>query len=612
MDRNTVIGFVLIGLLLIGMFYFNSTGNQAYLAEQKKIADSIAATRPKVDSLAMMRDSVNADIAHKKQVAGGFQQFLNQPEQLTVLENEVLKVTFTNKGAQPKIVELKNYKTLDGKPILLQSGSFNKISYAINSGPQETAQTADFHFTASPTVVNPNKSQTLSYSIKDSVGKEVIHQYTLPVNDYLLDFSIILEGADKLVTQNSVNLLWQVQTQQVEKDLVYERGQTHICQVEGNSYDFERLGSGDAIKYDKPVNWLALKQQFFITTLINKNKFPSAEVKWTVPADTSLHIVAQTFSSFRVDIPTGNKAQIPLQLFFGPSDYHVLKAYNNQMEFIVPYGDGVFAFVKYINRFILLPVFDLLRKNVASMGIVILLLTLFIRLLTSPILYKSYVSGAKMKALKPEIDKLKEKHGDDKQAFSMDQMKLWKSAGVSPLGGCLPALLQIPIFMSLYYFFQSNISLRGENFLWANDLAAYDSIANLPFSIPFYGDHVSLFTITATLTSMLISIYSMSSMQDNSNPVMKYMPYIFPVLLLGVFNNLPSALTWYYTVSNTITLILQIVIQKYIIDHDKILAQIEINRKKPVKQSKLQERIQAMQDANKKVQDLKNKTKKLK
>jgi YidC/Oxa1 family membrane protein insertase len=188
-------------------------------------------------------------------------------------------------------------------------------------------------------------------------------------------------------------------------------------------------------------------------------------------------------------------------------------------------------------------------------------------------------------------------------------MKLWKSAGVSPLGGCLPALLQIPIFMSLYYFFQSNISLRGENFLWAQDLASYDSIYNLPFSIPFYGDHISLFTLTATITSLLISIYSMASMQDNSNPVMKYMPYIFPVLLLGVFNNLPAALTWYYTVSNAITLILQIIIQKYIIDHDKILAQIEINRKKPVKQSKLQEKIQAMQEANKKVQDLKNKTK---
>src|SRR3954471_19267618 len=176
-----------------------------------------------------------------------------------------------------------------------------------------------------------------------------------------------------------------------------------------------------------------------------------------------------------------------------------------------------------------------------------------------------------------------------------------------PVRWLFTGILQIPIFMSLYYFFQSNISLRGENFLWAKDLAAYDSIYNLPFEIPFYGDHVSLFTITATLTSLLISVYSMSNMQDNSNPVMKYMPYIFPVLLLGVFNNLPSALTWYYTVSNTITLILQIVIQKYIIDHDKLRTQIEENKKKPVKQSKLAERMQAMQESQKKLQELKNK-----
>jgi YidC/Oxa1 family membrane protein insertase len=308
----------------------------------------------------------------------------------------------------------------------------------------------------------------------------------------------------------------------------------------------------------------------------------------------------------------GGNAKIPLQIYYGPSDYNKLKIYDNKLENIVPYGSGIFAFVKYINRHILLPVFDLLRKNVASMGIVILLLTLVIRLLTSPILYKSYLSGAKMKVLKPEVDALKAKFTDksgtlDQQAFSMEQMKLWKSAGVSPLGGCLPALLQIPIFMSLYYFFQSNISLRGQSFLWAKDLSAYDSIYNLPFNIPFYGDHVSLFTLTATLTSLLISVYSMSNMQDNSNPVMKYMPYIFPVLLLGVFNGLPSALTWYYTVSNTITLILQIVIQKYIINHEKILTEIEANKKKPVKQSKLQERIQAMQEANKKVQDLKSK-----
>lgn len=611
MDRNTVIGFVLIGMLLMGMFYFNSQENQAYQVQQKRISDSIAKLRPKVDPVAVMKDSLTADKMRKLQSAGGFQGALNQPEQLTVLENDVMKVTFSNKGAQPKIVELKKYKTFEGKPLILQNSSFNKISYSINSGNQQVAATSDLLFASAPLINNADKSQTLSFSLKDSSGnQEVKHVFTMHPNEYMIDFSIQLEGADQLVTQQSINLLWQTQTERIEKDLTYEKEQTQIAELSEGEFDFEMLGSGSSKKFEKGVNWIAVKQQFFISTLLNKNKFSSAEVKWMVPSDTGLHIIAQTAANFRMNVPSGRVAQIPLQLYYGPSDYNILKVYGTQLENIVPYGSGVFAFVKYINRHFLLPVFELFRKNVASMGIVILLLTLFIRLLTSPIIYKSYVSGAKMKALKPEIDKLKDKHGEDKQAFSMDQMKLWKSAGVSPLGGCLPALLQIPIFMSLYYFFQGNISLRGENFLWAKDLAAYDSIYNMPFSIPFYGDHISLFTITATLTSLLISIYSMSSMQDNSNPVMKYMPYIFPVMLLGVFNNLPSALTWYYTISNTITLVLQIIIQKYIIDHDKILAQIEINRKKPVKQSKLQEKIQAMQQANQKVIDLKNKTKK--
>ncbi len=305
-----------------------------------------------------------------------------------------------------------------------------------------------------------------------------------------------------------------------------------------DNFDFERPVSASDIKFEKPVDWIAVKQQFFIAALINKNKFKTAEVRWTVP-DTATHLLAQTTSNFTVEVPANTG--IPLQLYYGPSDYNILKKYNNQMQQIVPYGSGPFAFVKYINRHFLLPVFDFLRKNVASMGIVILLLTLFIRLLTSPILYKSYLSGAKMKALKPEVDLLKAKFTDksgtlDQQAFSMEQMKLWKSAGVSPLGGCLPALLQIPIFMSLYYFFQSNISLRGESFLWAKDLAAYDSIytfGNIPVLSTLYGDHISLFTITATITSLFISIYSMSTMQDNTNPVMKYMPYIFPVLIAG-------------------------------------------------------------------------------
>lgn len=610
MDRNTVIGFVLIGLLMMGMFYFNSQGSKAYLADQKRIEDSLIKARPIKDTAAIKKDSTTAAALRIIQSAGGFQNSIVKPEVLTVVENEVLKITFTSKGGQPKRVELKNHTTYQGKPVvLMQDDAFNKISYSINSGNNRTAQTADLNFETNGKVINADKSTTISFTIKDTTGKEIIHQYKLYPDNYLLDFSIVLKGADQLITQNTVNLSWQLATPRVEKDMQYEKLQSHVCFVEEGKFDFESIGtSSDEKKLEKPVDWVSVRQQFFATALLNKNKFSSADIKWVVP-DSTTHLLSQTTSNFKMNIANvGGNALIPLQLYFGPSDYVILKQYNNQLENVVPYGSGIFAFVKYINRHFLLPVFDFIRKHVASMGIVILLLTLLIRLLTSPILYNSYVSGAKMKALKPEIDKLKEKHGEDKQAFSMDQMKLWKSAGVNPLGGCVPALLQIPIFMSLYYFFQSNISLRGQSFLWAKDLAAYDSIYNLPFNIPFYGDHVSLFTLTATLTSLLISVYSMSNMQDNSNPVMKYMPYIFPVMLLGVFNGLPAALTWYYTISNTITLILQVVIQKYIINHDKILAQIEENRKKPVKQSKLQEKILAMQETNKKVQDLKSKT----
>ena len=604
MDKNTVIGFVLIGALLIAMFIINSRSNQAYITETKRVEDSIAAAKPKEDTIALIRDAIKTDsiLAAKQKLPPVF--ITDSAEHLDTLENDLIKIIFTNQGGQPKIVELKNFKKFDGKPIVLENGKFNKLSYVIITGDNKKNETADITFISSRKTENADKSQSISFVLKDSTGKEITHQYSIKPASYLVDFTIFMKGADKLVSQNTIDLLWQVETPQVEKDIKYERQQTHISYLEDGDYDFEYVGSGDDKKFDK-LEWLAVKQQFFVSALTAKNKFQSAVIKWVVP-DDSLHIISQTTANFKLPL-TGANETIPLQLYYGPSDYSILAASNNKMENIVPYGSGVFAFVKYINRHFLLPVFDFLRKHIASMGMVILLLTLLIRLITSPILYKSYLSGAKMKALKPEIDRLKEKHGDDKQAFSMDQMKLWKSAGVSPLGGCLPALLQIPIFMSLYYFFQSNISLRGQNFLWATDLAAYDSIATLPFSIPFYGDHVSLFTITATLTSLVISIYSMSTMQDNSNPVMKYMPYIFPVLLLGVFNNLPAALTWYYTVSNTITLILQIVIQKYIINHEKILAQIEENRKRPVKQNKFQERMMAMQESNKKLQEMKKK-----
>ena len=606
MDRNTLIGFGLIGALLITMFVINSKSRLAYEGEQKRIADSLAALKPTVDTVAARLDMAKAEsqkVALQQQ--SGFEPGVTSAQMVEV-KNELITVTFSTKGAQPVKVVLNKFKKADGSQVVLQQGGFNKFSYAVNGANNRTAQTDDLFFTAKPIITNADKSQTLTFSFKDSAGKELVHQYTVRPLDYMMDLNISFNGVPQLFTQNTVNFLWQAEAEQVEKDHKYELTQTHIAFNENGNYDFEYVGSGDDLKFKKPVDWIAVKQQFFATALIAKDKFTSAGVNWLSPADSSNYIT-RAVTNASIVLPAANSASIPLQFYYGPSDYNILKKYDNQLENMVPYGSGVFAFVKYINRYFLLPVFDFLQKHVASMGIVILLLTLLIRLITSPILYKSYLSGAKMKLLKPEVDALKAKYKDDQQAFGMEQMKLWRSAGVSPLGGCLPALLQIPIFMSLYYFFQSNIDLRGKSFLWTNDLAAYDSIYNLPFSIPFYGDHVSLFTITATLTSLLISIYSMSSMQDNSNPVMKYMPYIFPVLLLGVFNTLPSALTWYYTVSNTITLLLQIIIQKYIINHEKITAQMAENMKKPVKKSKMQDRIEAMQESQKKIQDLKKK-----
>jgi YidC/Oxa1 family membrane protein insertase len=613
MDRNTVIGFVLIAALLFGMLYMNSKSSQALQEQKKREADSIAAIeKKKIDTVAVKQDALQTDSfqqAKTLKAAGGLK--LADMEELVTVVNDVAKITFTNKGGQPKTVELKNFKTPDGKPLVLLTGNFNRLEYEFNNpAGSGTLKTGSLNFIKTVQKENADKSQTLTFSIQDSAGKNIItHEYVIKKDEYMLDFNVTLNGADKLVTNGSMNLQWKNEFPQAEKDITYEKQQAHLCYVEDGKYDFTSIAAEGKEEFDGAVNWVAVNPQFFVATLAAKEKFKSAEISWVNPAD-SLKIIAQTTANLKLAVPSGG--MIPLQLYYGPNDYHVLDKYGNNMHQIVTYGSGPFAFVKYINRHFLLPIWDFLRKHVGSYGIIILLLTLIIRLITSPILYKSYLSGAKMKVLKPDVDALKAKLTDkngklDQQAFSMEQMKLWKSAGVSPLGGCLPALLQIPIFMSLYYFFQANISLRGESFLWAKDLASYDSILQLPFNIPFYGDHVSLFTLTATITSLLISIYSMSNMQDNTNPVMKYMPYIFPVLLLGVFNNLPSALTWYYTVSNTITLLLQIVIQKYIINHDKILEQIAEKRKQPVKQSKLQARIQAMQEQQKKIQEMKNK-----
>lgn len=611
MDRNTVIGFVLLALLFFGYFYYTRQGQLVAEEQKQHIQDSLSKIKPGIDTSLVAgapKDSTSTRIITDSSIVG-IMQDTSKKEQLITVENKLLKITFSNKGGQPKKIEIKNFKTFDGQPLILQDGEFNNISYTINTGTNKTVETSDLLFTPSPIQTSSDSNQVISFNLKTKDGGSVVHQYILKPDDYMIGFNIKLTDANNLVTQNKLNLLWQTKAVQLEKDIQWEIQQSHISFVENGEYDFEHVvkGSEDDKKFAKPIDWLALNQQFFASAIVAKNKFASGEVKWQSPNDTALHIVGKATANLIVDVPAGNDATIPLQLFYGPSDYKILKSYENQMYNMVPLGSGILAFVKYINRGFIMPVFNFLSSKTASYGLVIALLTIIIRLLISPLTYQSYLSGAKMKLLKPEIEVLKAKFKDDKQAFGMEQMKLFKSAGVNPLGGCIPALFQIPIFFALYDFFNSNIALRQQSFWWAKDLSTYDSIYNLPFNIPFYGSHVSLFTITAAVTSMLISVYGMSNMQDNSNPVMKYLPYIFPVVLIGVFNRMPAALTWYYTVSNTITLLIQLVIQKYIIDHDKIMAKLQENKKKPVTKSKWQERVTAMQESNTKLKKMKGK-----
>lgn len=608
-DRNTIIGFVAMMVLLFGYIFFTQRQAGALEQDKQRAADSLAqieaAKKKLVDTVALKQDSANRETAANLQAAGGFQSA--GAEQLTVVENELIKVSFTNKGGYPKFIELKKFKKYDGKQVVL-GGANHQLIYAVNTGNNKSALTSQLNFTAGA-VTKTADGQTISFKIADSSGQSVEHVYTIKNNDYLIGWTIQLAGADKLLTQGILNLNWDITAQQQEKDLKYEKGQSNVAYVEDGDYDFAAAGTGDSKKLGDKTKWVGVKQQFFNTTVLAGNTFSYAETNWTVPTEEedSLQKVMDVKSVLRFNLAGTTSATVPLQLYYGPNDYHILKTYNNSLESHVQLGYGIFAFVKYINRFVVMPVFDFFDKYIGSVGIVILLLTFFIRLIISPLTYSSYLSGAKMKVLRPEIDELKKKYGSDQQAMSMEQMKLFRQAGVNPLGGCIPALLQIPIFFALYSFFNANIALRGESFLWAQDLSSYDTIAHLPFNIPFYGDHVSLFTITATLTSFLISAYNMQMTPTQDNPVMKYMIYFFPIMLLFIFNSLPSALTWYYTVSNIVTLVLQFVIQKFIISDEKIHAKMQENKKKPVTKSKWQERLEQVQQSNQKLKDMQNK-----
>lgn len=607
-DRNTVLGFIVLAILFFGYFYYNSKEQNRYLAEKRKqdevqrVKDS---TKRAQDSIANFKNTPQPG-APAQPVAtaadsAGLKLATKGTEAFTEINTDLVKVVFTNRGGQIKSVELKHFKGPDSTNVKMAASDSDKINYKIAVAPNQSEFVSNLFFANAEKTETPD-STTVSYHLRSAEGQEIVHRFVVKPNNYMVDFTISINGVQQLLGANVLNLTWQNHAVQQQRDISYERGQSKVGYRVKGDFDSHMAPGGGSKEFNGTVDWVSVKQQFFNTTLVAKNGFSGGNLIWTAPTDSS-HTVVNAVANMQVPVQNAQTATIPLAMYFGPNDYKILKQYGNDMEDMVDLGSGIFAFVKYLNRWVVIPAFNFFSSFTQNYGIVILLLTLLIRLVISPLTYSSYLSGAKMKVLRPEIEQLRAKYGNDQQAMSVEQMKLFREAGVNPLGGCIPALFQLPIFFALYNFFNSNVALRGQGFLWADDLSQYDSIFHLPFSIPLYGDHVSLFTITAVITSFLISLYSMASTPDQGNPVLKYMPYFFPFVLLFVFNKLPSGLTWYYTVSNLITLALQFVIQNYIINHDKILAKIEENRKKPKTKSKWQERMEQMQEQQKQMQD---------
>jgi YidC/Oxa1 family membrane protein insertase len=599
MDRNTIIGFVLLGILLFTYLFISTKNSHELQKERQRYEDSVTRVKMQQETQARLQDSSKHKTA-TIDTATGFNKASAGTEKLLTVENDLIKVVFSNKGGQPKEVELKNFKSFDSSFVkVLDPAANNNISYGINTDQGHAAQIGDLYFDEGQITKNPDGSQTIFFSLPSPQGESIVHQFVIRPGSYLIDWDVQIKNSEKLFSQNNFNLSWHAQMVGTQKNVIYEKQLSKICFSEGNSFDY--ISSKTERKFEKPVQWVAVAQQFFNSTLIAKNGFASGELHWMRDVVDSSTTIGNMEATLQTKLQSPGNAVLPFQLYYGPNDYYILKKTAPEMDRIVDLGRDFYSFVRPVNVYIIMPVFNFFKKFIASYGIVIMLLTIFIRLLTSPLVYSSYLSGAKMKALKPEIEEMK-KRVNDKQKEGMEQMKLFREAGVNPLGGCIPALLQIPIFFALYSFFNSNIELRNQHFLWSKDLSAFDSVVNIGFNIPAYGSHISLFALLAVATSFLISLYGMSMTPDQSNPAMKYMPYIMPVMLLLFFNRLPSALTWYYTVSNAITLILQWVIQTYIIDHDKILEKLKANRSKPKTKPKWQERFEQMQEAQKKIQ----------
>ena len=599
MDKNSIIGLVLIGLIMIGYTIFTQPGKEEIEAmnhrrdsiqnviKQHK-ADSIAAAQLSAPvAVPAVSDSLKKEM--ERQRLGEFSAGASGSEQLFTLENNLLKITLTSLGGKVKSAELKEFKTWDGQPLKLMSSDSSTFNLSFSS-QNRIINTDELFFRH---MENTAAKNSATMRLEAGEGRYVEYVYSLPDDSYLLDYKINLSGMESLIASNAsyLNVDWKDKALSNEKSIANERAATTVYYRFSDEDEVDNLSetSDERENLKTKVNWIAFKQQFFTIALISDNSFDSPIVE-TITDEKSTEVVKDLSASFSLPFDHKQQQSYAMRFYFGPNHFQTLKKIDDlHLEKLIPLGWGIFG---WVNRLLVIPTFNFLDSLNLNYGIIILILTIIIRIVLLPFTYGSFKSQAKMRVLQPEMTEINEKFKDDPMKKQQEVMSLYKKAGVNPLGGCIPGLLQLPILIAMFRFFPSSIELRQQSFLWANDLSTYDSILDLPFHIPGYGDHVSLFTLLMTISTIIYTRVNMQ-MTAATNPQMKWVMYLMPILFLGIFNGYSSGLSYYYFLSNIFGFGQQYLFKAFI-DEKKIHAQIQENKKKPVKKSAFQARLEQM------------------
>lgn len=596
MDRNSAIGLTLIAVLLL--VYFNFL---APTPEPPKAAPAQTTTEvvPK-DSSANKSDeqTFQTDSIAIKQY-GGLGSFLSGTEELTTVENSDLKIKLSNQGRIQE-VELKNFKTYSQTPLFLAQKDNNRFSLIAN---YEGKDIDLYKLYYTPSTSKKNDTTLVIFTAKTSESGFIKHIYSIPPTGYQIGYEIQTSGA--ALSGKNLTYRWHDEIPLQEKAIADSRSKTNInYYLKNDEFDYTSQTSNDLEleTLSTPIKWVSIRQKFFISSIIAKNSFASGEVQ--IVSDVNNEQVVKV-ADLELLIPSEDVSskKASFNYYFGPNDYEILPTITEGFSKNLDLG---WPPMLWINKFVIIPIFKFLEGFIGNYGIIIVLLVLFVKILLLPLSYKSYLGMAKMKLLKPELDLIKEKNGDNMTQNQQDQMKLYKEAGVNPFSGCIPLVLQMPILFAMFYFFPVSIELRQKAFLWAEDLSTYDSIVNLPFTIPFYGSHVSLFVLLMT-ASTIIYTWQNNQLSAVQGP-MKSMGYIMPIVFMFVLNNFSAGLSFYYFVSNLITFSQQAIIKRFV-DEDKILAVMEDHKKKLVASggtgkkssfmSKLEQAMKASEEARK-------------